>query len=56
MLKRTEPPRLSRISDHADSVGLLPGHPDMTSFLDVPIRYEGLAVGSLYFTDSVPYR
>ena len=51
MLQRTEPLRVNRISDHADSVGFPPKHPDMTSFLGVPIRYKGRAVGSLYLTD-----
>ena len=51
MLGRNEPLRVDRISGHRDSVGFPPGHPDMTSFLGVPIRYKGRAVGSLYLTD-----
>ena len=51
MLARIEPLRVDKISGHPDSVGFPPGHPDMTSFLGVPIRYKGRAVGSLYLTD-----
>ena len=51
MLERTEPLRADTISKHPKSVGFPPGHPDMTSFLGVPIRYKGRAVGSLYLTD-----
>ena len=51
MLERTEPLRVDNISKHSKSVGFPPGHPAMTSFLGVPIRYKGRAVGSLYLTD-----
>ena len=51
MLQRTEPLRINNIADHPNSEGFPPGHPDMTSFLGVPIRYKGRAVGSLYLTD-----
>ena len=51
MLERTEPLRVDNMSDHPSSVGFPPGHPDMTSFLGVPIRRKGRAVGSLYLTD-----
>ena len=53
MLERSEPLRIHNISDHPKSGGFPPGHPDMTSFLGVPIRYKGRAVGSLYLTDKV---
>ena len=45
------PLRLSRISDHPSSVGFPPGHPQMTSFLGVPVRIRGRVVGNLYVTD-----
>ena len=51
MLERTEPLRVDAMSDHPKSEGFPPGHPKMTSFLGVPIRYKGRAVGSLYLTD-----
>ena len=51
MLGRTEPLRADKISGHPDSVGFPGGHPEMTSFLGVPIRYKGRAVGSWYLTD-----
>ena len=51
MLDRTEPLRIDTMSDHPNSGGFPPGHPKMTSFLGVPIRYKGRAVGSLYLTD-----
>ena len=40
MLERTEPLRVDKISTHPKSVGFPPGHPDMNSFLGVPIRGE----------------
>ena len=51
MLERDEPLRIDKMSDHPKSGGFPPGHPDMTSFLGVPIRYKGRAVGSLYLTN-----
>ena len=51
MLERTQPLRIDNMSDHPKSGGFPPGHPEMTSFLGVPIRYKGRAVGSLYLTD-----
>ena len=51
MLERTDPLRIDKMADHPKSEGFPPGHPDMTSFLGVPIRYKGRAVGSLYLTD-----
>ena len=53
MLERTEPLRVDKISTHPKSVGFPPGHPDMNSFLGVPIRYEGRSVGSLYLADKL---
>ena len=53
MLERMEPLRVDKISDHPGSVGFPPGHPPMSSFLGVPIRYKGQPVGSLYLTDKL---
>lgn len=41
MLERTEPLRIDKMSGHPKSEGFPAGHPDMTSFLGVPIRYKG---------------
>ena len=51
MLERAEPMRADNMADHPASVGFPPGHPFMTTFLGIPIRYKGRAVGSLYLTD-----
>ena len=40
--------RLSRIADHAHSVGLPSNHPPMDAFLGVPIWHRGQVVGNLY--------
>ena len=52
VLERTEPLRLDNIADHPASVGFPPGHSKMSTFLGVPIRYKGKAVGSLYLTEN----
>jgi hypothetical protein len=38
LIETPEPIRLRRISDDERSSGFPPGHPEMTSFLGVPIR------------------
>lgn len=43
--------RVERISDDPRSSGLPPNHPPMTSFIGLPILYEGRVVGDLYLTD-----
>ena len=53
MLRRTTPLRLDSIADHPDAAGFPPEHPAMASFLGVPIRYSGQAVGSLYLTEKL---
>jgi signal transduction histidine kinase len=45
-----KPLRLRDVSEHPLAIGFPPGHPQMTSFLGVPIRGRE-AVGSLYLTD-----
>jgi signal transduction histidine kinase len=42
--------RLVRISDHPDSVGFPDHHPEMESFLGVPVAVAGEAFGNLYLT------
>lgn len=45
------PLRLSRLSEHPSSVGFPSGHPEMTTFLGVPVRIRGRVFGNLYLTD-----
>jgi signal transduction histidine kinase len=48
-----EPIRLRSVADHPHSVGFPAHHPEMTSFLGVPIRSRGELLGSLYLADKV---
>ncbi len=43
--------RISDIPADPRSVGFPTGHPQMTSFLSVPVKVEGRAIGNLYLTD-----
>ena len=43
--------RVPVLADHPRSVGFPEHHPTMTSFLGVPVRVEGRAVGNLYLTE-----
>jgi signal transduction histidine kinase len=45
------PLRLPDLREHPDSYGFPPGHPDMRSFLGVPITVRGRVFGNLYLTD-----
>lgn len=45
------PLRLADVSDHPHSSGFPPGHPQMRSFLGVPITIRGRAWGNLYLTE-----
>ena len=51
MLTRSEPLRTDDLASHPSSSGFPPGHPDMKTFLGMPIRYKGRSLGSLYLTD-----
>jgi signal transduction histidine kinase len=46
-----KPVRLADIAQSRDSLGFPPHHPDMTSFLGVPVRVHGEAYGILYLTN-----
>jgi signal transduction histidine kinase len=46
------PIRLARIADDPRSAGFPAGHPEMRSFLGVPIRVRGMAFGNLYLAGS----
>lgn len=45
------PIRLERLSDHPKSVGFPENHPQMNSFLGVPVRVRGEVFGNLYLTE-----
>jgi signal transduction histidine kinase len=45
------PLRLENVSSHPSSYGFPEGHPDMASFLGVPLIVEGSPYGNLYLTD-----
>lgn len=47
------PLRLSEISEHPASVGMPPGHPEMHTFLGVPIRVREQVFGNLYLTEKI---
>ncbi|MCL5611472.1 MAG: GAF domain-containing protein [Chloroflexi bacterium] len=53
-LMDTESPlRVPVIQDHPHSVGFPANHPEMTSFLGVPIRAGDLQLGQIYLTDKL---
>ncbi|MBI4497863.1 MAG: GAF domain-containing protein [Chloroflexi bacterium] len=45
--------RVADIRQHPAFAGLPPQHPALTSFLGVPIRYQGRSVGNLYLANKV---
>lgn len=51
VLRTGQPLRVAEISSHPASVGFPEGHPSMTSFLGVPIRYKDRVLGIIYLTD-----
>jgi transcriptional regulator with GAF, ATPase, and Fis domain len=51
LIEDPRPIRLSRIADDSRSSGFPEGHPQMTSFLGVPIRSRAAVFGNLYLTD-----
>jgi signal transduction histidine kinase len=51
MLRSGKSIRLDDIRQHPSSVGFPKGHPQMTSFLGVPIAAYGRPIGQLYLTD-----
>ncbi|MDZ7676112.1 MAG: GAF domain-containing protein [Acidimicrobiales bacterium] len=46
-----KPLRLPDLSEHPDSYGFPPNHPEMHSFLGVPIRIRDQVFGNLYLTE-----
>ncbi len=53
LITNPEPILLADISSHESSVGFPPGHPEMKSFLGVPITIRGTVYGNLYLTDKI---
>jgi signal transduction histidine kinase len=51
LIREARPLRLRDLTAHADSVGFPPHHPQMTTFLGVPILLRGIAYGNLYLTE-----
>ncbi|HEV8489075.1 MAG TPA: GAF domain-containing protein, partial [Candidatus Limnocylindrales bacterium] len=45
--------RIPDIAQHADTYGFPPNHPPMRSFLGVPVRVGGVAIGNFYLTEKV---
>ncbi|SNS11070.1 Histidine kinase-, DNA gyrase B-, and HSP90-like ATPase [Geodermatophilus saharensis] len=45
------PLRISDLGTHPSSVGFPPGHPQMRSFLGVPVLVRGTVFGNLYMTE-----
>jgi signal transduction histidine kinase len=51
LIRDARPLRLHDLTDDPRSVGFPPGHPEMHSFLGVPILLRGVAYGNLYLTE-----
>ena len=53
LLQEPRPLRLRNIVDDPRSIGFPAGHPEMTSFLGVPISSRGRILGNFYLTDKI---
>jgi signal transduction histidine kinase len=51
LIEHPHPLRLADVGEHPRSYGFPPGHPEMHSFLGVPIVIRGSAWGNLYLTE-----
>ncbi|MHB8643849.1 MAG: GAF domain-containing sensor histidine kinase [Gaiellaceae bacterium] len=51
LINDATPLRLHDLRDDPRSVGFPPGHPEMTTFLGVPILLRGIAYGNLYLAE-----
>ncbi len=51
LINNARPLRLHDLTEDPRSVGFPPGHPEMRSFLGVPIMLRGVAYGNLYLTE-----
>jgi signal transduction histidine kinase len=53
LIRDPRPLRLRALSEHPRSYGFPAGHPEMTSFLGVPVIVRGQAWGNLYLADKL---
>ncbi|HTX62175.1 MAG TPA: GAF domain-containing protein [Acidimicrobiales bacterium] len=53
LIVEPKPLRLANIADHPESAGFPPGHPQMRSFLGVPVVAHDEVYGNLYLTDKI---
>lgn len=53
LINATVPIRVSRNNEHTSSAGFPPDHPDMTSFLGVPMHIGGKPLGQIYLVDKI---
>jgi GAF domain-containing protein len=53
MLRLGRSIRVPEIRDHPQSIGFPPGHPQMHSFLGVPIAAYGRSLGQIYLADKL---
>ena len=51
VIRENRPILLDRISEHPDSFGFPPNHPEMGNFIGVPVSVGEVAFGNLYLTD-----
>ncbi|MBG6181803.1 GAF domain-containing sensor histidine kinase [Arthrobacter sp. CAN_A1] len=51
LISQPKPLRLEDLREHPAASGFPPGHPQMTSFLGVPIRVRDTVFGNLYLTE-----
>ena len=51
LIRDPRPIRIANLTSHSESFGFPPGHPQMNSFLGVPITTRGEVFGNLYLTD-----
>jgi signal transduction histidine kinase len=51
LILEPQPLLLDDLTQHADSYGFPPGHPEMRTFLGVPVRVRGEVFGNLYLTE-----
>ena len=53
VLREGLPLRLTDLTKHLESVGFPACHPNMRSFLGMPITFQGVVLGNLYLTDKI---
>ena len=53
LMNAEQPLRIPRIKDHPNSVGFPENHPQMVSFLGVPIRTGNRQLGQIYLTEKI---